>query len=91
VHIWCKGNNLHWEKPDDAAPAKANTAAIEERHVQTIRPLANPLEDLEVIVGQTIRKSALARLGLSRLMSIPVQNGDLFLERVLARPVRETV
>jgi hypothetical protein len=83
--------NLHWEEPDDAAPAKADTAAIEERHVETICPFANLLEDLEVIVGQTFRESTLACLGLSGLMSISVQDRDLFLKRILTRPVRDTV
>lgn len=84
-------SNLHWDDTDYTAPTKAKTTAVEERHVETVCPSSNFLQDAEVMVGQTRRESTLACLGLSGIMAVPVKNRDLLLVRVLDIQVSHTV
>jgi len=67
---------------NDTTPTEANTAAVEQRHVETVGPSANLFEDLGVILGEPSRESAFASLGFACWLSALVIDGDFLFEGI---------
>lgn len=77
--------SLHRNDANDTTPTKANTTAVEQRHVEAIGPLANLFEDFGVIWGKPGRESTFASLGFACCHSMLVIDGDLLFEGILCR------
>lgn len=75
--------NLQRQNADDTTPAEANTAAVEERHVEAVRPSAHLFEDLGVIWGEPGREATFASLGFACCLPVPVIDGDFLFEGIL--------
>lgn len=77
------GEDLHRNEADNTAPAKADAAAVEQAHVQTVRPSAHLFQNMAILFGKARRNALLLLLDLAGWAAVAAVDGDVFEKGVL--------